>query len=141
MSKTYIYIAVAVAVLIAGYFFSTLYTPDQGSGSVGEVWGVIQGTVMLGPTCPVMRDPPDPECADRPYATRLALTSEDGARVVKEFNSAEDGTFYIEAPPGRYAIRSAAAANIFPYCATSDTIVLGPNGSADVTVSCDTGIR
>ena len=33
---------------------------------VAESWGTIVGTVLLGPTCPVMRDPPDPECADKP---------------------------------------------------------------------------
>src|SRR3989344_3538032 len=73
---------------------------------VGEFWGSIFGTVMQGPVCPVMRDPPDPDCADKPYKTTLAVTSPDGAKVVKTFTSDAEGKFYVEIPPGQYAIRS-----------------------------------
>lgn len=126
---------------VKGIFSVTDSLSYEGEGAVGEFWGTITGTVLLGPTCPVLRDPPDPECADKPFATRLALTSEDGAKVMKEFTSNEDGTFYVEVPPGNYAIRSAAAANVLPYCASSGTIVVPVNGSAAAVVSCDTGIR
>src|SRR3989338_9714702 len=33
----------------------------------------VKGTISLGPTCPVMRDPPDPACADKPYATAVTI--------------------------------------------------------------------
>jgi hypothetical protein len=110
-------------------------------GTVGEVWGTVYGTVLLGPTCPVATDPPDPECADKPYATSLVLTTLDGARVIKTFSSDAAGAFNIEAPPGEYAIRSAAAANILPYCQSNGVFKVPVNDSVEVHVSCDTGIR
>lgn len=112
----------------------------SGDGSVGEFWGTIYGAALLGPTCPVVMDPPDPECADKPFKTSLVVTTPDGARVVKQFSTDDNGKFNIEIPPGEYAIRSAAAANILPYC-QSGVFSVKVNDSAEVNVSCDTGIR
>ncbi len=85
-------------------------------------------------------DPPDPNCADKPYETSLALTTMDGAQVIKTFSSDAEGAFKIDVQPGQYAIRSAAAANILPYC-QSQPFELQANNFVEVTVSCDTGIR
>ena len=109
-------------------------------GAVGEFWGTILGTVVLGPNCPV-QDQTDSNCVDKPYQTRLALTTKDGSKVIKEFNSDANGKFSIEVPPGEYAIRSAAAADVLPYCQSDGIIVLEPNGYVETTVRCDTGIR
>ncbi|OGY61172.1 MAG: hypothetical protein A3F99_00740 [Candidatus Colwellbacteria bacterium RIFCSPLOWO2_12_FULL_43_11] len=101
----------------------------------------VNGLVLLGPTCPVVKDPPEEQCADKPYKTNLALTTNDGARVIKEFSSDENGRFIVEAPPGEYSIRSAVASNIWPYCSSNETIKLEAGSSVETTVSCDTGIR
>lgn len=106
----------------------------------GEFWGTILGTVVLGPNCPV-QDPTDSNCVDKPYQTRLALTTKDGSKVIKEFNSDANGKFSIEVQPGEYAIRSAAAADVLPYCQSDGVVVLEPNGYVEITVRCDTGIR
>jgi hypothetical protein len=103
--------------------------------------GIILGIVLLGPTCPVMQDPPDPDCADKPYQTELVLTTADQSKVIQEFRSDIYGRFQIEVSPGEYAIRSAAAVNVLPYCSNSETIWVGTNGTTEVTVFCDTGIR
>jgi hypothetical protein len=115
--------------------------PHPAAEDVGEFWGSVRGTVFLGPTCPVIQDPPDPECADRPYETELALTSADESRIIKKFRSAADGTFHIEVPPGEYVIRSASVTNTFPVCRSDGTILVSVNGYAEITVYCDTGIR
>ena len=107
---------------------------------IAESWGTILGTVLLGPTCPVAMDPPDPNCADKPYETRLAITSSDQSRVIKEVTADAEGTFRVDIPPGTYAIRSAAVANILPYC-SAEQIVVPINETVEVAVSCDTGIR
>lgn len=117
---------------IATSIFVPGSTTQKGSG--------ISGTVLIGPTCPVMQYPPDPECDDRPYATRLSVTTSDGARVIKEFNSDVNGRFSVALPPGQYAIRSAAAANVLPYCA-SEVFTVDSNAYTAVSVSCDSGIR
>lgn len=101
----------------------------------------IRGTVLLGPICPVVKDPPDPDCSDKPYATNLVLTTADQSRVIAEFSSNTYGKFEIKIQPGEYAIRSAVAANILPYCSTNDTIGVDTNSYAETIVYCDTGIR
>ncbi len=100
----------------------------------------ISGIVLLGPVCPVVKDPPEPECADKPYAAKLAVTASDQARVITEFSSDANGRFRVALAPGEYAIRSAAAANILPYC-SRDTVKVEANKFTDIVVSCDTGIR
>lgn len=107
---------------------------------IAESGGTITGTVLFGPTCPVMQDPPESECADRFYATELVLTSVDGSRVIKGFSSDSDGQFNIDVPPGEYAVRSAGT-NIIPQCGTPTPIIVKANDSIDVTVHCDSGIR
>ncbi len=108
-------------------------TPANASG--------IRGRALLGPTCPVERNPPDPACADKPYQTSLVVTTADGAKVVKEFSTDGAGLFSISLPPGSYAIRSGAASNIRPYCQSNGTIEVKQSAFADATISCDTGIR
>ncbi|OHA57014.1 MAG: hypothetical protein A2114_01255 [Candidatus Vogelbacteria bacterium GWA1_51_14] len=129
-----------IIIVLAGAWF-WFNRPANQEEVVGEFWGTIQGSVSLGPICPVVSDPPDPACADKPYATRLALTTADQARVIKEFDSDAAGRFRVEAPPGEYAIRSAVAANILPYCQNVGPIKLAVNDYVEVAVTCDTGIR
>ncbi len=100
----------------------------------------IKGNVLLGPICPVMRDPPDPQCADKPYAASLVLTTPDGVRVVKTFSSDDAGEFNVEVPPGGYVIRSAAASNIRP-CSSRESVVVQAGTYTQTIVYCDTGIR
>lgn len=111
--------------------------PKQGSG--------IRGSVILGPICPVMMDPPDPKCADRPFETKLAVTVPDGSRVIKEFYSNALGTFSVSVPPGKYAIRWAVAANVLPYCRVDGNeegqVQVLANKFSEIIVHCDTGIR
>ena len=95
---------------------------------------------MLGPTCPVQRIPPDPQCADRPYATALVVTTVDGSRVIATFPSNADGTFRVAVPPGEYAIRPAASANILPRC-SEQLVTVRASAYTTTTISCDTGIR
>jgi len=110
------------------------------SGVVAAKSG-IKGTVLLGPTCPVMRIPPDPACTDKPYQTALAVMSADGSRIIARFSSGADGAFSVDVPPGDYVIQSAPGGTIFPRCGSSGTIAVKSNAYADAAVSCDTGIR
>src|SRR5688500_17570754 len=85
--------------------------PGDAAGTSG-----IHGIAMVGPTCPVERDPPDPECKDRPYSGPLVVVTPDD-RVVKEFESAENGTFRVTVAPGEYHVRSKQMGNP-PTCST-----------------------
>ncbi len=120
-------VATLAALLLSG---CTVSTDSTSSG--------IQGTVWIGPTCPVQRDPPDPECADRRYATTLELTTADG-EFVRRFASDGNGTYRIDVAPGSYAIRSPPDQTL-PYCAAGPvTVVTGAYPTLDVP--CDSGIR
>jgi hypothetical protein len=101
----------------------------------------IEGIVLLGPTCPVEKNPPEPQCADKPYKTNLDITSVSGTQIVKEFSSGANGKFKIDLPPGEYAIQSAASSNaLFPRCATS-AVTVAAGSYTNITINCDTGIR
>ncbi len=100
----------------------------------------ISGTALLGPTCPVERIPPDPQCADKPFKTTLAITTLDGTRVIKEFSSDAYGKFKVNLSPGDYMVRSATA-NILPRCTNNGTITVRTDAYTRVTIYCDTGIR
>ena len=98
----------------------------------------IVGNVSMGPTCPVEKDPPDPKCADKPYANaRLTITSQDGQKYDGETDV--DGKFNIQTGPGVYTI-SIAPINIFPSCADTEVTVTEGKFS-NIDISCDTGIR
>jgi hypothetical protein len=101
----------------------------------------IKGIAMLGPMCPVQKNPPDPKCADRPYKTNLIITSRPPSQIVKSFSSGTDGRFSVDLPPGEYAISSADTASIFSHCSSQGSIKVENNKYADVTINCDTGIR
>ncbi len=101
----------------------------------------IKGMVLLGPTCPVLRDPPDPGCADKPYQTALAVMTSDGLRIIKLFASDADGNFSVDVPAGNYVIQSAPNAPQLPRCGSSETIAVHISTYTNTTVSCDTGIR
>jgi len=64
----------------------TLATTTKKDSGENEESGII-GKVLLGPTCPVMRDLPDPECNDRPFETALTLITENGSKIIKTFSS------------------------------------------------------
>lgn len=106
--------------------------------TVGTMQSGIVGTVLLGPQCPVIKEGED--CPDKPYQTKLAVTTPDGARVITQFDSDKAETFRVSMPAGNYAIRSAAAANVLPYC-TADAITVTVGAYTQIVVSCDTGVR
>ena len=42
----------------------------------------ITGLILLGPSCPVVRDPPNPQCADKLYVATVVVKSADGSSEV-----------------------------------------------------------
>jgi hypothetical protein len=101
----------------------------------------IEGSVWLGPNCPVARDPPEPGCEDRPYATRLQALEAGLTRVRAEFASGSDGRFRVDLAAGTYEIRRAPDDKPFPTCAVPEPVVVRGGAYSTVRVDCDTGIR
>jgi hypothetical protein len=102
--------------------------------------GII-GTVLLGPTCPVEKNPPDPKCADKLFATTLEIISADKTQIIKQITSDSSGRFAVNLVPGEYLIQSVPNTNILPRCSSNGTIVVVADQYTKADVSCDTGIR
>lgn len=109
-----------------------------GQGIVAYKSGV-NGTVMVGPTCPVMQNPPDPQCADKPLSTLVAIFRQsDPVHAYALFQSDKEGKFSASLPPGEYVV--GAGENNLPRCPQMP-VTVGPAGYASITISCDSGIR
>ncbi len=101
----------------------------------------IRGIVLLGPTCPIGEDPgaDDPVPCLTPYAAPLVVTDAESA-VVARINSAADGKFQVDLPPGEYVVTPATGQDTYPI-AQPVSVVVGPGSYAEVEINYDTGIR
>ncbi len=99
--------------------------------------GTISGTVTMGPTCPVERIPPDPNCAPRPYQTSIAVKQ--GNKIIKTITSNQNGLFSTNLKIGSYELE-AMGAPVFPRCSPTE-VKVSLNQSIVANISCDTGIR
>jgi len=92
-----------------------------------------------------MKDPPDPQCADRPYKTNLTAKAQGNLanqlQTEKQFESDENGKFSVDLPAGEYIISSSDTASFFSHCLSQGTIKVEKNKYTDITLRCDTGIR
>ncbi len=122
---------------IVDAMFGTATLPN----TIASAGSGIQGNVLLGPTCPVMRNPPDPNCADRPYAVALQAKNLATNKIVASFSSNANGIFTVSLPVGKYSIEPAKSATMLPRCSESGPIVVATGVYASTTIYCDSGIR
>jgi hypothetical protein len=99
----------------------------------------IEGTVMIGPSCPVQRIN-DPSCDDRPYQGIIHVNTSNGVWV-KQFQADQQGKFKIELEPGKYTIDPQTPMdNILPRASSQDvTVVSGV--FTTVNIQYDSGLR
>lgn len=114
-------------------------TQSGGGGGILPYKSGIKGVVLLGPTCPVQKNPPDPACADKPYGTTISVTHLGSTAVFATAQSDKAGMFQLSLPPGTYTVSAKGGATL-PRCASQD-VTVGPTSYVQVTISCDTGIR
>jgi hypothetical protein len=100
----------------------------------------VEGTVTLGPTCPVMRVG-DNSCADKPYSTRIQviLIGSPRSSPFATVKSGKDGRYKIMLPPGKYAFQPVGAEPL-PRCETKEATVEASK-ILELNLFCDTGIR
>jgi hypothetical protein len=127
--------------LAVGYFvLSQKQESDKTNDSTVRNASGIRGSVLLGPRCPGPQDNRNAACDDTPYQAKLVVATDDQAQVIKEFDSDDQGKFTVEVEPGKYAIRSASAADVLPYC-SSGTITVAADEFTEITIHCETGLR
>ncbi|HEV3127928.1 MAG TPA: carboxypeptidase-like regulatory domain-containing protein [Solirubrobacteraceae bacterium] len=113
-----------------------------GSASGRAIHSGIAGRVVAGPTCPVERVPPDPQCAPRPLAAPLRVRRADGSGSGRVVHSSADGRFRVPLVPGRYTIVPLAPnGSPFPRPPRPITLTVRAGRYSRVTITYDTGIR
>ncbi|MDP9469028.1 MAG: carboxypeptidase-like regulatory domain-containing protein [Chloroflexota bacterium] len=101
----------------------------------------VRGTVSAGPTCPVVTDPPDPDCADRPVGGAVLVVSDQAGVEVDRVTSAADGTFVLELAPGAYRLTAEPVDGLMGTPDPIDFEVEAGQPMTELPVSYDTGIR
>lgn len=100
--------------------------------------GTVQGHVTAGPTCPVERIPPDPQCADRPVASTAVLASNQSGGYSTVTDA--DGYYRLVLPAGVAFTINVGLPGRFPVC-PSDTVTVSAGRTVTKDIGCDTGIR
>ncbi|MGZ8563653.1 MAG: MSCRAMM family protein [Candidatus Limnocylindria bacterium] len=122
-------------------------THDGGVRLISETGDVlpdatgVRGIVIAGPTCPVVTDPPDPSCADRPVAGAVLVFRDASGVEVARASSAADGTFSVELAPGAYRLTAEPVEGLMGTPEPMEVGVEAGQPMAELTVSYDTGIR
>ncbi len=103
------------------------------------VTGTISGTVSIGPLCPVE---PCPYPRPNPYAGRsVVLTPEAPNFAIIYVPLSASGAFSRAVPAGRYEVTLVPCVELGCRNALPKTAVVPANGTAQVTIDIDTGIR
>ncbi len=96
----------------------------------------IDGSVTIGPTCPVQRI--ESPCPDRPYEASITVLDAAG-RKVAETRSDADGRFRVALPPGAYTLVPQSTGT--PPTAQEQTVIVLAGGYTSVEIAYDSGIR
>lgn len=120
----------------------TFSVPErQGGNGILPLKSGVTGKVLLGPTCLVIKDPPDPECTDKPYQTTVQVISIESSKSspLATVETDKEGQYKVLLPPGEYDLQ-ALGDMPFPQCETKN-IIVEPDVMHEVNLFCDTGIR
>jgi hypothetical protein len=98
----------------------------------------VHGVVLIGPTCPVERMPPDPNCRDKPYTATFSIDTMAGVHVAT-VASAADGSLAIGLRPGAYVIRLQSNA-VMPRMAPQEFSVAA-HAQTQLRLNLDSGMR
>jgi hypothetical protein len=101
----------------------------------------VTGKVLLGPICPVMREPPEPNCADKAYQTtvQVILLNSPRSSSFATVETDKEGKYTVMLPPGEYGLQPIGNSP-FPRCETKN-VVIEPKKILEADLLCDTGIR
>lgn len=108
-------------------------------GRITHSMAILHGQVSLSPTCPVMRNPPEPGCEPKRYVTDVTAYTPDGEPAGASTKTTSSGLFVLDLNPGTYVIR-ATGGPVYPRC-EDVTVTLEANASSSIAISCDSGIR
>ena len=100
----------------------------------------IGGLVTAGPTCPVVKDPPDPNCNERPVSDAVLVIRDAAGKEVARTTTAKDGSFFVDVPAGGYVVEPQPVNGLMG-TAQSQSVTVNDNVTSRLSISYDTGIR
>ncbi len=126
--------------LLIGAVAALLLFACGGAGSTAPPDSGIQGSVVLGPTCPV--EQVGVPCPDQPVAANITATAVGSGQILKHGRSSADGSFRIPLRPGRYLVAAQPIGGQAGVGASAPQIVsVTAHQFAPVTIRIDSGIR
>jgi len=102
---------------------------------------ILRGVAMAGPVCPVVTQPPDPACDDRPVAGAEIVVRNEAGESVARVTTAEDGSFSVPVGAGRYELLAQTVDGLLGTPAPIEVVVVEGIDPEPVVVAYDTGIR
>jgi hypothetical protein len=113
-----------------------------GNDSVTEN-GFLEGTISIGPLCPVETDPPEPRClptAETYKAYPVYVCTPNGSKKIALISPALDGSFKSELAPGKYLVILDKEQRIGSSNLPQEVIIKSMETTV-ISVEIDTGIR
>ncbi|HEU0051453.1 MAG TPA: carboxypeptidase-like regulatory domain-containing protein [Patescibacteria group bacterium] len=98
-----------------------------------------KGMALAGPTCPVVHLPPSDACRDRPVSNMKLKIEQKNGGYSATFETQQDGSFFVNLPPGEYVITKAVSGP-FPILPPTEVSVHAHEFTT-ITLQFDTGIR
>jgi len=108
------------------------------------VEGILEGTISIGPICPVETIPPDPAClptAETYKAYPVNVFTSDGKTKVAQLMPSLDGSYSSELPPGDYLIVLEGAKNNIGGSNLPVKVSIKAQDKTLLNINIDTGIR
>ena len=128
---------IVACILAAAIVFSRCETSSSMQG------GILEGTITIGPICPVETIPPSSDClptAETYKAYPVGIWTLDGSRRIALIVPALDGSFSMELDPGQYLVRldktSGVGGSNLPR-----QIIISMQEKTTISIDIDTGIR
>jgi len=106
--------------------------------------GTLEGTISIGPICPVEINPPDPGClptAETYKAYPVYIWTSDGSGKVALISPSSDGSFKTELAPGNYLLILEKEQNGFGNSNLPEEVTISPLAKTVINIIIDTGIR
>ena len=124
-------VSAAGAVTLLGELGDPL--PDVSTG--------LRGTALAGPTCPVVQNPPDPACADRPVAGAVIAVTNAAGDLVMRITTGADGTYDVPLGPGVYTLTPQPVEGLMGTPEAQLVRLEAGEGVVTIDFSYDTGMR
>jgi hypothetical protein len=108
------------------------------------VAGILEGTISIGPICPVETIPPDPAClptAETYKAYPVSVFTSDGKTKVAQLMPSLDGAYTSELPQGDYLIVLEKAKNNIGGSNLPVMVSITAQDKTLLNINIDTGIR